>query len=110
MINVIQTKIKSKINPYSSLHNPFLSGLGRFKIEKESDLRTNIGPGKYNLAKNIGKDLSKSTVLAPFNSSQERDNAYGSYINEGNKLVSPQEYQKNNYFDWNKKSFNIMFI
>ena len=110
MINIIQTKINSKINPYSSKHNPFLSGLGRFRIENESDLRYNVGPGRYELAKNIGKDLSKSTVLAPFNTSQEKDKGFGSYISESNKLVSPQEYQKNSYFDWNKKSFNIMFI
>ena len=110
MINLIQTKINSKINPYSSKHNPFLSGLGRFKIENEQDLRTNVGPGRYNLSKNLGKDYSKSTIIAPFNSNQEKDKGYGSYINENNVLVSPQEYQQDSYFDWNKKSFNIMFV
>ena len=110
MINLIQTKVNSKINPYSSKHNPFLSGLGRFKVESDSELKSKIGPGKYDLSKNIGKDYSKSTIIAPFNSNQEKDKGYGSYINDSNSLVSPQEYQQDSYFDWNKKSFNIMFV
>ena len=110
MINIIQTKVISKINPYSSKHNPFLSGLGRFKIENEQDSRVNVAPGRYNISKNLGKDYSKSTIIAPFNSNQEKDKGFGSYINENNILVSPQEYQQDSYFDWNKKSFNIMFV
>ena len=38
------------------------------------------------------------------------DNAHGSYIKKSTSFVSPQEYQQNSYFDWNKKSFNIMFV
>ena len=110
MIDIIQTNVKSKINPYSSQHNPFLSGLGRFKIEHESEINPNLGPGRYNLSKNILKDFSKSTVIAPFNSSQERGNGHGSYIQKSTSDISPQEYQQNSYFDWNKKSFNIMFV
>ena len=110
MINLIQTKVNSKINPYSSKHNPFLSGLGRFKLENEQELRANVGPGRYDLAKNIGKDFSKSTVIAPFNSNQEKNKGYGSYTYGLINSVSPQEYQQDSYFDWNKKSFNIMFV
>jgi hypothetical protein len=110
MINLIQTKVNSKINPYSSKHNPFLSGLGRFKLEKVQDSTINIGPGKYDFSTNLGKDYSKLAIKAPFNSNQEKDKGYGSYINENNVLVSPQEYQQDSYFDWNKKSFNIMFV
>ena len=110
MIDIIQTNIKSKINPYSSKHNPFLSGLGRFKIESESEINPNLGPGRYNISKNILKDFSKSTVIAPFNSSQEKNNPNGSYIQKSTSFISPQEYQQDSYFDWNKKSFNIMFV
>ena len=110
MIDIIQTNVKSKINPYSSQHNPFLSGLGRFKIENESEINPNLGPGRYNLSKNILKDFSKSTVIAPFNSSQERDIGHGFYLQKSTSEISPQEYQQNSYFDWNKKSFNIMFV
>ena len=110
MIDIIQTNIKSKINPYSSKHNPFLSGLGRFKLESESEINPNLGPGRYNISKNILKDFSKSTVVAPFNSSQEKNNSHGSYIQKSTSFISPQEYQQDSYFDWNKKSFNIMFV
>ena len=110
MIDIIQTNVKSKINPYSSKHNPFLSGLGRFGVESESEFNPNLGPGRYNLSKNILKDFNKSTVIAPFNSSQEKDNLHGSYIQKSNHKISPQDYQKDSYFDWNKKSFNIMFV
>ena len=107
MINIIQTKINSKINPYSSRHMPFLSGLGRFKLENESDYKNNIGPGTYDLAKNLGKDYSKNRIEIPFNSYQEKDKGINS---NDNINVSPQEYQQDSYFDWNKKSFNIMFV
>ena len=110
MINIIQSNVNSRINPYSSKHNPFLSGLGRFKFEGDTEQKARVGPGQYDLAKNIGKDYSKSTIVAPFNSNQEKDKGYGSYMNETNSLVSPQEYQQDSYFDWNKKSFNIMFV
>ena len=110
MINLIQAKVKSRINPYSSKHNPFLSGLGRFQLDSEQELRTNVGPGRYDLSKNLGKDYSKSAIIVPFNSNQEKDKGFGSYINGPNNSVSPQEYQQDSYFDWNKKSFNIMFV
>ena len=110
MINLIQAKVKSRINPYSSKHNPFLSGLGRFQLDSEQELRTNVGPGRYDLSKNLGKDYSKSAIIVPFNSNQEKDKGFGSYINGTNNSVSPQEYQQDSYFDWNKKSFNIMFV
>lgn len=31
-------------------------------------------------------------------------------MKNNNVLVSPQDYQQDSYFDWNKKSFNIMFV
>ena len=106
LINIIQSKINSKINPYASQNSPFLSGLGRFLVNKEIVNSTHRGPGTYELSKNIGKYLQNSKNIAPFNSNAEKKMAY---LNRSNSCVSPGEYIKDSYFDWNKKSFNIMF-
>ena len=52
LINIIQSKINSKINPYTSQNLPFLRSLGRFSINKEVENNTHIGPGTYELRKN----------------------------------------------------------
>ena len=106
-INLIQTKVYSKINPYTSENTPFMSGLGRFTNNKESEKNTNIGPGSYEVRQNFGNLYQNNINNAPFNSNQEK-NLY--FSNNSNSSVSPLQYQKDSYFDWNKKSFNVMFV
>ena len=105
-INNIQTKIKSKINPYTSHISPFLSGRGRFSINKEAENNSHIGPGTYELSKNFVKSTQNNKNIAPFNTNAEKKLTY---LNRANSCVSPGEYIKESYFNWNKKSFNIMF-
>ena len=102
-INVLQTKIKSKINPYSAENCPFLSGIGRFAIDKDIEKKSHLGPGKYEQI----KEPKNKSINVPFNSIQEKKR---SYIKKSNPFISPAEYQKDSYFDWNKKSFNVMFV
>ena len=107
MINLIQTKVNSKINPYTSENIPFMSGIGRFTMNKEIRISKNRGPGSYEIIKNYDNSFNKKLNNAPFNSTQEKKI---SYLNRSNSCVSPADYQKNSYFEWNKKSFNVMFV
>ena len=105
-INIIQENIKKKANPYESINTPFLSGDDRFKpINK--DQYYDIGPGKYDLFKKGQKTRIFHSILAPFNSLEQRN---PKYIQKTNNNVAPGEYSKDSYFDWNKKSFNTMFM
>ena len=83
---------------YNVKRPPFNLGDGRFldKIEYFN------GPGSYNLR----KDYNISEGKAPFNvSSERRDIGIQSDYDAG-----PASYDRNNYFDWNKKSFNALFL
>lgn len=106
-INLIQTKVYSKINPYTSENTPFMSRSGRFTNIKECENNTNIGPGSYEVRQNLGNLYQNNINNAPFNSNQEKNICFS---NNSNSSVSPLEYQKDSYFDWNKKSFNVMFV
>ena len=105
-INLIQEKIKKKINPYARDNIPFLSGDNRFKY-KNSDFNDDIGPGAYNIFKKGVKTKIFRPILAPFNSLEERKPLY---IAKSNNNIAPGEHRKDSYFDWNKKTFNTMFI
>ena len=105
IINIIQTKILKK-NNYNSDNKPFMSSLGRFSINKNIEEDKNRGPGSYELNKKYEKSFNRK-FKTPFNSSQAKN---VSYINRTNSFISPAEYQINSYFDWNKKSFNVMFV
>ena len=104
-INIIQNNVKSKMNPYSSENMPFLSGSKRFRLNK-SYSSEDIGPGTYDLFKKGAKTKKFNSVIAPFSSNAERK---PTYFKLNNKL-SPGQYELDSYFDWNKKSFNAMFI
>ena len=104
IINVIQNKINSKINHYSSVKHPFMSGLGRFPINRDVERSKNRGPGSYELIKKVDQQF---LCHAPFNSSQEKEIKM---LNRTNSFISPAKYNIDSYFDWNKKSFNIMFL
>ena len=105
-VNIIQEKVKKKVNPYTSENTPFLSGDNRFKFNK-TDNYENIGPGKYETFINGQKYRRFYSILAPFNSLDERKPIY---MVKANNYVAPGEHSKDSYFDWNKKSFNAMFM
>ena len=104
-INIIQENIRRKANPYTSENNPFLSGNNRFKII-DTDFYENIGPGKYDLFKKGQKTKRFYSILAPFNTLEEKKPIY---IGNVNNNVAPGQHSKDSYFDWNKKSFNVLF-
>ena len=105
-INIIQENIRKKTNPFVSENMPFLSGNNRFKFIG-TDSNKNIGPGKYDLFKKGKKQRKFDSILAPFNSLEEKKPIY---IGKINNNVAPGEHSKDSYFDWNKKSFNALFM
>ena len=105
-INIIQNNIKNKMNPYTSENMPFLSGAKRFKLKK-SYSSEDIGPGTYDLFKKGMKTKIFNSKLTPFSSNAERK---PTYLGKANNQLAPGQYEVDSYFDWNKKSFNAMFI
>ena len=66
-----------------------------------------LGPGKYDFQSFTNQRYSASNLFKPpFNSNSERD--FNNNIN--NDIIGPGRYDSDNYFNWNKKSFNIRFI
>ena len=106
-INVIQNNIRNKLNPFTSEHMPFLSGSKRFKLSK-SNSTEDLGPGRYDLYKNEdSKNKKFGTIVAPFSTNAEKK---PTYLGKPNNDLAPGQYRLDSYFDWNKKSFNAMFI
>ena len=105
-INIIQEKIRKRTNLYESENTPFLSGDNRFRFIQQ-DKYENIGPGKYDLFKKGQKFRRFYSILAPFNTLEERKPVY---LRKSNNNIAPGEHSKDSYFDWNKKSFNAMFM
>ena len=105
-INIIQNNIRNKSNPYTSENMPFLSGEKRFKLSKSSS-SIDLGQGKYDIFKNgINKQKFKSLIV-PFSSNSEKK---PTYFGKSDSNIAPGQYDLDSYFDWNKKSFNAMFI
>ncbi len=91
-------KINLKANQYQSAVAPFSSMQERFGVNKSTDL----GPGQY--YKDSKKQIDQ--VFPPFSSGDQRMRQ--DFTKEGQP--GPGDYSKSSYFDWNKKSFNILYI
>ncbi len=85
----------------------------------EDMIPKHVGVGVYNL---MYKEKQFGQQIAPFKTNTGRENSYGSLggaINGGNNdsrnknmlnpLVGPGSYKNDSYFDWNKKSYNVLF-
>ena len=47
--------------------------------------------------------------IAPFSSSTEKKEGEYFIIKDNNAKTGPGSYRADSYFDWNKKSYNILF-
>ena len=103
-LNNLQNNIESRINKYQNKIAPFSSMEKRFNNEQLLN-SCDLGPGKYNIQSFTNQRYSANNIFKPpFNSSSERDFS----VNDNN--IGPGRYDCDNYFNWNKKSFNIRFI
>lgn len=115
IVNTIEYKVQR------SKHNrkfaPFSGSDRRFRnIQQQKQLNTDVGPGSYNLRKEIDYDNIKQ-MKTPFMFSSKRNNNNNNNTNNDNDTtinvgggVGPGEYNHFDHFDWNKKSFNALFI
>lgn len=115
IVNTIEYKVQR------SKHNrkfaPFSGSDRRFRnIQQQKQLNTDVGPGSYNLRKEINYDNIKQ-MKTPFMFSSKRNNNNNNNTNNDNDTtinvgggVGPGEYNHFDHFDWNKKSFNALFI
>ena len=60
------------------------------------------GPGSYNLRKDIA--ITEGNI--PFSVGEKRFD----FDNKFDDGASPASYDRDSYFDWNKKSFNVLFL
>ena len=96
----IEFKIKqSKLNKKLP---PFLGSEKRFKLQQH--INSQLGPGRYNIRKDI-LSSSVNQLEIPFMISSKR-----SSNKNVNDHVGPGEYEHSSYFDWNKKSYNSLFV
>jgi hypothetical protein len=103
-LNNLQNNIESRINKYQNKIAHFSSMEKRFNNEQLLN-SCDLGPGKYNIQSFTNQRYSANNIFKPpFNSSSERDFS----VNDNN--IGPGRYDCDNYFNWNKKSFNIRFI
>ena len=70
------------------------------KIDKNN---INIGPGYYYREK-------KKTNLKPTPQFYIPEYQYDKWFKNQNPIVGPGKYDIDNYYEWNKKSFNINFV
>ena len=93
-MNLIKNNLK-----YKNFKNiPFTSHSIRFKENK--NINSIVGPGTYNINNKSYDNIYNSKV--PFNSSSNK------IIKEKYNYI-PVQYSSDNYFDWNKKSYNIIY-
>jgi hypothetical protein len=103
VINNIQTNVYSRINEAQAKLAPFASMEKRFR---KPPGYAHLGPGKYmgDLIKPPENGMNYGFV------STERRPVPGTVSERERLIAGPGEYLRDNYFDWNKKSYNIMFI
>jgi hypothetical protein len=99
----IDYKIKKNSHKFGLVDAAFNSTLPKNRVESKKD-ENNLGPGFYY------KDKKPSTaqIYPPFNSHQQRttiDVKNDPWINTG-----PGLYNQSSYFDWNKKTHNILYL
>ena len=104
IISSIGYKILSKENKIQSIIAPFNSCQERFLNKSHSSNNIFVGPGSYN---NNVSSFNFKVNNSVFNNNQSK------LLKEKNSIqnnIGPGSYHQFNYNDWNKKSFNVLFV
>jgi hypothetical protein len=104
IISSIGYKILSKENKIQSIIAPFNSCQERFLNKSHSSNNIFVGPGSYN---NNISSFNIKVNNSIFNNNQSK------LLKEKNSIqnnIGPGSYHQFNYNDWNKKSFNVLFV
>ena len=93
----IKGKVEKKVNKFSMVKAPFDSLVKRFEPLKAED---NLGPGYYHKE----KIFKKSQPLVPFGAESNR------FSEQKDSAIGPGMYNHGSYFDWNKKTYNVLYL
>ena len=114
LLQSIKYDIISKDNKFSNLIAPFYSGQEKYpkKCASTSDL---LGPGCYFPKKEIrifNKEEKKwnKKILNDIYKAEKIKFIYNQNKNEMVGNVGPGSYERDNYGDWNKRSFNVLYV
>jgi hypothetical protein len=99
----IDYKIKKNSHKFGFVEAAFNSTItqNRFELKKDDD---SLGPGYYYKE----KKPNTAQVYPPFNSHEKRKTI--EVRNDPMINTGPGIYNQNSYFDWNKKTFNILYL
>lgn len=99
----IDYKVKKNSHKFGFSEAAFNSSItqNRFEIKKDE---FSLGPGFY--YKDKKQNLAQ--VFPPFNSNEKRKTI--EVKNDPMISTGPGIYNQNSYFDWNKKTFNILYL
>ena len=111
-VNTIESKVKNVVNTSRNL--PAFGSSGKRVLFEEQIKKGNYA-GNENYSKEeknfIKKEIRQNYI--PFLSNTRRDDIDNferdRLINIGGKVGGPGYYKTDSYFDWNKKSYNILF-
>ena len=100
----IEYQNSKKMNPHQSFIAPFNTINNRFGYTKNEI----IGPGNYNYDVAFNKLKATNRQFKIFGEDEERfKNSFGEKMLKNNP--GPGNYNISNSFDWNKKTFNVLF-
>ena len=107
LIKSIEFNTFKAIQNYNDKKPCFNYGEKRF-FEPKRKYEDDNNVGKYNLS---GKEKEITQNMIPFSSNVERNDSryFISKTIDNNKKLGPGAYRYDSYFDWNKKSYNILF-
>ena len=98
--NTIEYNNNKKVNATNLENVTFFKCKPKFAKSMSSQ---NVGPGSYFLDK---KNESKK-IYPPFNSTAEKKMSFS--VENSDIKTGPGKYDRDSYFDWNKKTFNISY-
>ena len=113
-INTIESRVKNTVNVSRNMP-AFGTATKRILIGEQIKQEKNNRMGYLTREEKIEKNKEKNNKMnyAPFLSKTRRDDI-DNFNNErianiGGKMGGPGYYKTDSYFDWNKKSYNILF-
>ena len=114
LLQSIKYDIISKDNKISNLVAPFFSGQEKYvkKCASTSDL---LGPGSYfpKSENKINKKEEKKwnqKILDDICRAEKIRFIYNQNKNAMDGIVGPGSYERDSYGDWNKRSFNVLYV
>jgi len=114
IINSIKYNIISRDNKVSNLIAPFYSGQEKY-MKRSSSTSDVVGPGSYFLHDNnmkFRKEEDKRGMYLIKNNDIKKEKIkyiYNQIKSNIENRVGPGTYNLNNYNDWNKKTFNMLY-